>query len=358
MKLARLLAGSTVLLALTTAPARAQDATERRELEAMLARVEAAIAKLEPVLERKVSLAQYDVRHLMYRPVDRIAPALRLPSESAGFRTGAGAPAGSFSFDAEELEEGAMFDPDQLVMALTTAVGEGAWDDPCSIEMHRGYLIVRQTPIGHARIRRLLDDLTRRALLAIQLEIGFYALPAELEEEVRLGALESGGVLGSALLARLDGAVRDGGARLLGNATLTALDEQRVYVHQGTEQAYVADYERSSGGTGQQTAVVPDPIIAILRAGLALDVRPTLVDTGDGAAVALDVRFTRSRPIAFEKRDTPWGAMTMPQVTMDSVRTSAQVPDGSGMLVFAARGTADDGTADVVIVVRPRVLSQ
>jgi hypothetical protein len=356
MKLTQLLAGSTLLLALTTGAARGQEEQERRELEAMLARVEAALAQLDPLVERKVTLAQYDVRHLMYRPVDRVAPALRLPSESAGFRTGAGA--ASFSFDAEELQEGAMFDPDQLVTAVTSTVGEEEWDDPCSIEMHRGYLLVKQTAIGHARIRRLLDDLTRRALEAIQLEVGFYALPAELEEQVRLGAIESGGVLGPALLARLDDAVRDGGAKLVGNAALTALDEQRVYVHQGTEQAYVADYERSSGGTGQQTAVVPDPIIEILRAGLALDVRPTLVDTGDGARVALDVRFTRSRPIAFEQRQTPWGPMTMPQVTMDSVRTSAQVPDGSGMLVFAARGTADDGTTDVVIVVRPRVLRQ
>lgn len=352
MKLTHLIAGSTLLLVLTTGLARGQDDGERRELEAMLERVDAAIAKLGPAVERKVSLAQYDVRHLLYRPVDRIAPALELPSESAGFRTGAG----TFCFDAAELEDGGMLDQDQLETAATNAVGETEWDEPCSMEMHRGYLIVRQTAIGHARIRRLLDDLTRRALEAIQLEVGFYALPAELEEEVRLGALESGGVLGAELLARLDGAVRDGGARLVGNATLTALDEQRVYVHQGTEQAYVADYERSSGGTGQQTAVVPDPIIEILRAGLALDVRPTLIDTGDGPRVALDVRFSRSRPIAFEERQTPWGAMTMPQVTMDSVRTSAQVPDGSGMLVFAARGTADDGTADVVIVVRPRVL--
>lgn len=355
MKLTQLIAGSTLLLALTTGAARGQEEQERRELEAMLARVEAAIAQLDPLLERTVTLAQYDVRQLMYRPIDRVAPALRLPSESAGFRTGAGA--GSFSFD-EELEEFAMFDPDQLVTTVMSTVGEEEWDAPCSIDMHRGYLLVKQTEIGHARIRRLLDDLTRRALEAIQLEVGFYALPADLEEQVRLGAIESGGVLGPALLARLDDAVRDGGAKLVGNAALTALDEQRVYVHQGTEQAYVADYERSSGGTGQQTAVVPDPIIEILRAGLALDVRPTLVDTGDGARVALDVRFTRSRPIAFEQRQTPWGPMTMPQVTMDSVRTSAQVPDGSGMLVFAARGTADDGTTDVVIVVRPRVLRQ
>lgn len=360
MKAFRTFAVSTILLAAAASLLQAQDkATDQevRELEAMLAKVEAALVGFKPPAAPAVTLAQYDVRHLLYRPDDRVAPGLRLPSESAGFRTGAGA-SGVMSFDYERESDGVVLDLDQLEQAATNAVGEDEWDEPRAIRVHRGYLIVHQTPIGHARIRRLLDELTRRAVQAIQLEVGFYALPPALEDEVRLGALSSGGVLGPELLARLDDAVREGSARLVGNAALTALDEQRVYVHQGIEQAYVAAYERSSGGTGMVTAVVPDPIIEILRAGLALDVRPTLIDTGDGARVALDVRFARSRPLAFEKRQTPWGPMTMPQVTMDSVRTSAQVPDGSGMLVFAARGTADDGTADVVIVVRPRVLPQ
>ena len=66
-------------------------AAEVKELEAMLARVDAALAALEPLHAPAVTLEQYDVRHLAYRPADRIAPSLWVPSQSAGYRTASGA---------------------------------------------------------------------------------------------------------------------------------------------------------------------------------------------------------------------------------------------------------------------------
>jgi hypothetical protein len=339
------------LLLVAAAPAGAQDrASEVEELEAMLERVDAALAQLAPLSAPPVSFAQYDIRHLLSVPQDREAPTLSIPSESAGYRTGNGG--GTFSFDSAE-DCGAVLDTDQIEMMLTRAVGEDEWDGPRSIEVHRGFVLVRQTAIGHGRIRALLDDLSRRATRSVQLEVGFYALPPELEAEVRAAAIEKDGALDRAVLERLDRAVAAGGARLVGNAMLTALNGQRVYLHQGDERAYVSDYERSSGGTGEVVEVVTDAIVDVLRSGLALDVRSTILD-GDEPRAALDVRFVRSKPLSLETRDTPWGPIMAPQVTIDSVRTSAQVPAGSGMLVFAARGTADDGTTDVVIIVRPR----
>ncbi len=350
-------------LALLAGATRAQDDARERELaelQAMLAQVDAALAELRPLARPAVTLVQYDVRHLLHQPVDRFAPSLWVPSEAAGFRAGrGGGGGGSFSFDSEEETEGTVLDADRLEQHLVTTVGEDEWDEPRSIELHRGFLFVRQTVLNHARLRQLLDLLTARAVRAVQLEVGFYALPLALEHEVRAAALTNRGVLSREVLARIDAAVREGGARQVGSATLTALDEQRVYLHQGAERAYVADYERSSGGTGQVTETVPDPIVEVLLTGMALEVRPTVVDAdADDALVALDVRFARSRPLAFVERKTPWGPLTMPQVTMDSVRTSAHVPTGDGVLVFGARGTEDDGTTDVVIVVRPRVIGR
>lgn len=349
-------------LVLAAAGASAQDpaAREVAELEALLARVDAALADLDALARPRFSFAQYDVRHLLQRPPDRVAPSLWVPSEAAGFRAArGGGGAGAFCFDSCEADAGAALEPDELEQLAVRAVGEDAWDDPASIEVHRGFLLVRQTLLGHARIRRLLDDLARPATRAVQLDVGFYHLPAPLERDLREAALAAGGVLDPALLARLDGAVRAGAARLTGSATLSALSEQRVYLHQGDERAYVADYERSSGGTGMVTETVPDPIVEVLRAGLALEVRPTVVDAdAGGPRVALDVRFARSTPLTFVDRQTPWGVLTTPRVSMDSVRTSAQVPAGAGVLVFAARGTEDDGTSDVVIVVRPRVVGR
>lgn len=343
---------TTIALLASCAVARAQDrADEVAELEALLERVEAALETLGPLAAPPVTFAQYDIRHLLSVAVDREAPTLSIPSESAGYRTGNGAGGGTFSFDS--CEEGYGLDSDRLEEMVTRAVGEEEWDDPRSIELHRGFLLVRQTPLGHARIRALLDDLSARATRSVQLEVGFYALTPELEAEVRAAARESDGALAPAVLVGLDRAVASGRARLVGNAMLTALDGQRVYLHQGDERAYVSDYERSSGGTGEVVEVVTDAIVGVLRSGLALDVRSTIID-GDEPRAALDVRFVRSRPLSMDRRETPWGPIMAPQVTIDSVRTSAQVPRGSGMLVFAARGTADDGTTDVVIIVRPR----
>ncbi|MCO5165301.1 MAG: hypothetical protein M9894_02900 [Planctomycetes bacterium] len=351
------LAPLALLLAAAAAAAQDPRAREVAELEAMLARVDAALEALDRLARPPVTLVQHDVRHLVHRPADRAAPSLWVPSEAAGFRAARGA-GGVLSFCFHGHDEPACLDADRLSELVEAAVGDDAWEEPCSLEVHRGFLLVRQTPVGHARVRRLLDDLARRTTQAVQLDVGFYHLPPQLELAVRKAALEAGGVLDAALLARLDGAVRAGAARLTGMATLSALSEQRVYLHQGDERAYVADYERSSGGTGAVAETVPDPIVEVLRTGLALEVRPTVIEEGEGGPrVALDVRFARSAPLTFVDRATPWGPLTTPRVSMDSVRTSAQVPAGAGVLVFAARGVEDDGTSDVVIVVRPRVVT-
>lgn len=357
-----LLLTSVLALALAPpAPAQEKDrAAEVKELEALLAKLDAALAATKTVAEPATTLELYDVRTLLSVPPDRAAPLLVVAADAAGYQTGAGAPAGgAFSFDAgKEEEEGSALDSDKLVEVLTNAVGEEQWDEPRSIESHRGLLIVRQTALGHVRIRKTLDALFARAGTSIQLEVGFWHLGAELREEVRKAGLANDGVLPPEMLQRLEVAAGDvkAGARLVGATLVSALDGQRVYLHQGSERTYVADFELSSGGTGQVTATVPDPRIEVLRTGLAVDARPTLVQEGGRKLVALDVRFVRCRPGPTGKRATPYGPLDTPQVTTDGVRTSARVPTGAGMLVYAAEG--GDAGDEVTIVVRPRIVER
>ena len=42
-------------------------------------------------------------------------------------------------------------DPDQIETIVVNAIGEDAWDDPASIEINNGYMIVHQTVVRHAR---------------------------------------------------------------------------------------------------------------------------------------------------------------------------------------------------------------
>jgi hypothetical protein len=354
------LAGSTLAQDKSPGDA-AQSATTKREaeikeLQAMLARIDAALTALDPVVNPTMTFAQYDVRHVFYEPTNRTAPSLTIPADNSGFRSGAGG--GGFSFEEDEWGGGTLFDTDQLETLLMDTVGEDHWDEPASIEFHDGYLLVTQTEVAQSKIRRLLQGLKSDQTRSIQLEVGFYALPSDLQQEIQTAALGAEGSLSPKVLDRLDRAVKAGRATLSGSAMLIALNGQQVYLHQGGEQAFVGGFDRAAGGTGSLVQVVTDPLVEVLRTGLALDLRATLSGEGPRPRVSMEVSFVRTRPFEISRRKTPWGPIDMPRVAVDSVRTSARVPSGGGMLVFSARASSDETQPDVTIIVRPLVTSQ
>ena len=357
-----------VALCCLALPSSAQERPPERQaelssLEALLEDVDAALTTLEPLTDPALTLRHYDLRHLFYAVPDRPGPNLSVPGAAAGYRTASGG-GGSFSFeDAGEEDYG--IDPDMLEQILTLAVGEDDdWREPRSIQIQNGFLIVRQTALGHARIAQALASLRAERIRAVQLEVGFYALPPELHDQLDAASAGTQGVLAPDVLAMLDRWAAEGRATLQTSGLLTALDQQRIYLHHGIERSYIAGYERSSGGTQAIVETVSDPDVQVLRTGLALDVRPTVLQRGGQTVVSLDVRFLRTRPLALEERTTPWGPLLTPQITLDSVRTSAEIPPGAGMLVFSTRGGAGDGETsedparDVAIVVRPRLLQR
>jgi hypothetical protein len=339
---------------------RARRAAEVKELEAMLKQVDSAMAKLKPLLNPKFNLVQYDVRHLLYRPDDRAAPQLSIPSNSAGYRTNKGGGGSSLSFDDESSEEeGGAIDPEKLTEIIMDLTGEEKWEDPASIEVNSGFLIVYQTKLTHARILSTLESLRKASVRSIQMEVCFYSLPAELKKSLEQAALSTKGLIDKKILAALDAAVKGKKAKMLGNAMLTALSDQRVYLHQGLEQSFVATIERSSGGTGGVIATVNDPIVKVLRTGMALDMRGTVIDRGGVKQVALDVRFLQSIQKSMRQSKTPFGTIDMPRVKTNSVRTSARVPTGQGMLIYSAKSAGDgdkEAAEDLTIIVRPRIL--
>lgn len=351
----RSLAAAVVAALLIAAPAAAQEdhgklEREIAQLEALLAKVDAAIAALEPVIDPPVRLVQYDVRHLLWQPADRYGPRLGVSAAASGWRV-AGAQ-GVWQYDDEV--EGDHLDPDYLFELVQNAVGD-AWDEPHRMDLHRGYLLVWQTDVAQARIARLLDGLRKRATRAVQLEVDFYRLDGDAVAALDLAAAQAGGVLGPDALGALDAvADRDPKVRV-GTALLTALDGQRVFLHRGQERAFLAGYHRMSGGTGNHVEQVDDPDVDDLVTGLVLEVRPTIVG-GDDPRVALDVEVGRAEVTAVAQQETPWGPLSIPGLETDSVRTAARIPAGAGMLVSAslAEGSADG--AQLVVIVRPAVL--
>jgi type II secretory pathway component GspD/PulD (secretin)/uncharacterized protein YqgQ len=114
----------------------------------------------------------YDVQDLLSRIPDFPGDQIRIAGDQGGGGGGGGG-AGSFSFDSEEESEGTVLEPDQLEEIVTNSVGEDNWDDPASIEIHKGQIIVNQTRELHGQIRSVLTNLRKNTGLFVQVETRF-----------------------------------------------------------------------------------------------------------------------------------------------------------------------------------------
>ena len=114
----------------------------------------------------------YDVQDLLSRISDFPGDRIKVAADGGGGGGGGGG-SGGFSFDDEEEQEGNVLEPDQLEEIVTNAVGEDNWDDPASIEIHKGQIIINQTREMHAETRRVLKNLRRNTGLFVQVETRF-----------------------------------------------------------------------------------------------------------------------------------------------------------------------------------------
>lgn len=353
-------AGALIALALLSGAPRA-GAQERPEpraevarLERLLQEVEAALAKLRPVTQPELTWLEYDLRVLFKSAPDRRAPSLELSTPDAGTQTAAGA---SFSFEGAEEAPFGTPDPDEVEELLRASFLAG---HPATLQFEGGFLQLETTAANHALARALIAELRAERLRCVQVEIAVYSLPTALQAELEAANVESGGRLSAATLARLDAAVARGEGKLVDAALLSALAGQSVYFHRGLERSYVADLERSSGGTGQIVETVTDPVVSVLRTGLALEVRPSFAAGGD--ELSLDLRASRADLVSMDRRATPYGSVDVPSLRVTTTRTTTRVALGGGVLVSASRKAAlaprpgEEGQAErsVLIVVRPR----
>lgn len=343
------------LALLAGSPTLAQEtrAEEIARLEELLAQVEGALAELEAVRAPQQVWVEYDLRTLLQASPDRLAPSMTLPTPDAGVQTaagGKGADGGGFSFEEDE-DAGSALEPDQIEDLVTASFLD---EHPYQIQIHNGFLQLRTSAANHALARKVLAGLHADRQRRLQLEVGVYSLPRELQEALEQASLGAGGVLAPQVLARLDAAVAAGKAKLVDGALLSSAGEQTVYFHRGVERSYVASFDRSSGGTGSVVETVSRPMIQVLRTGVALEVRSTPLERG----VMLDLRCTRSQLLESARRATPYGAIDVPRLKLTATRTSTRLGGGDGLLLSAARQPAakEEEAGSTVIVLRPHGL--
>ncbi len=134
------------------------------------------------------NLEIYDVQDLLSRipdfPGDRIRVAGNQGGGGGGGGGGGAGGAGAFSFDQAEDAEGTVIEPDQLEEILRNAVGEDAWEDPATIEIHKGQVIVNQTREIHGQLREVLRNLRRNTGLFVQVEARFINMTDDFLRDV------------------------------------------------------------------------------------------------------------------------------------------------------------------------------
>jgi len=65
----------------------------------------------------------------------------------------------AFDFDEDEEDEEEKFSPDKIQQLVTDFVGKNQWDEPASVTIHRGQLLINQSSKNHKKIFELLSKL-------------------------------------------------------------------------------------------------------------------------------------------------------------------------------------------------------
>jgi len=122
-------------------------------------------------------------------------------------------------------------------------------------------------------------------------------------------------------------------AELINDQVLSVHNTQRAYVTVINQQAYVQDFDVEVA----QFEAIADPIINILTEGIVLDVRPTIHHSR--RYLTLEVQPTVARIISLTDFSTTLSGQTaavtfqLPELEVQSVFTTAIVPDGGSILV-------------------------
>jgi len=128
----------------------------------------------------KLVLEIYNVSDIVAQLTNWKEPDIKIlnPEEAAG-------PGGGPGIGAEEEEEEGEWGIDALVELIKRAIGEErAEAEGCSIEPHRGQIVVVNTPDVHRQIRRVLDRLRQSFGVFVYIEVRFITITQALLEDI------------------------------------------------------------------------------------------------------------------------------------------------------------------------------
>lgn len=341
--------GATALVSLASA---AIGAGERRCLALLL---RPAIVKPlpdptdRPQSSEKRQFERFDVHFLVAKIDDFPAPTLESTQPA-----GAGSAGAAFEVAGEAVEQ-VMITSKDLVRLIQQNVAPESWSNTrnriwCSEGAPQ--VMVVQTPEVLAAVREYLAGLARTRRRMIQVDALVLGVAGKhVAAGMRTGPLAAGAALGKEALTSLFDEARAGrDVQVLGQASVTGFNRQRVHVLHALIRRVVRDYdvELAKGAT------LSDPVIGLAQEGIALDVRPTLM--GDGGGILLDLRPTLARlngmPEPFDTKAQGGGVLHLIDVDRFAPEANLAVRDGEWTVAAVAR--AASGAGSKVLLVRAR----
>jgi general secretion pathway protein D len=120
---------------------------------------------------------------------------------------------------------------------------------------------------------------------------------------------------------------------LINDQLLSVHNTQRAYVTVVNQRAYVQDFDVEVA----QIQAIADPVINVLTEGIVLDVRPTI--TNNRRYLLLEIQPTVAQVVSLTDFSTTLAGQTasvtfqLPELQVQSVFTTALVPDGGSILL-------------------------
>jgi hypothetical protein len=122
-------------------------------------------------------------------------------------------------------------------------------------------------------------------------------------------------------------------SQIVNSQMLSVQDSQRAYVAVLNQRAYIQDFDVEVA----QFQAVADPVVNVLNEGVVLDVRPTILENRQW--LRLEIQPTVAKVVALRNFSTTLGGNTapvefqLPELEVQSVNTSAFLPDGGSLLL-------------------------
>ncbi|MFB3890546.1 MAG: hypothetical protein ACE15C_00840 [Phycisphaerae bacterium] len=123
--------------------------------------------------------------------------------------------------------------------------------------------------------------------------------------------------------------------RLLTAPRLTLFNGQRAFVTVGTQQAYVSQFTP----VVSENAVSIQPTVSSVMTGSVLDVEATV--TADRRYVTMTVRPSVTTLNSLTNFNTGAGVLQLPNVTVEQIQTTVNVPDGGTLLLGGQKLAAE-----------------